>query len=432
MKKLIFIYLFLAATCVSYSQVPIPVKEQEKPILLKGATAHVGDGSVIEDALIGFDNGKLTMVTADANVDASGYEVIDVSGKHIYPGFILPNSVLGLQEVGAIRAMSDFSERGSLNPNVRSVISYNTDSEYIPTFRYNGVLLAETTPRGGMVSGTSSVMELEGWNWEDAVHTMDIGIHMNWPNRLKWEYDEGAGSWEQKPDKGYVNNVAALKAHFLEAAAYSKAKGSATNIKMEAMGGLFDDTKILFIHSNNAKSIIESIRMAQSLNIERIVLVSGEQSLIVAGFLKEHNVGVIVHSTHQMPSYTHSGVNDPYELPGKLFAEDLKVGMYMTGMLGFGRNLPFAAGTAVAHGLDYEKAIQMITLNNAELLGVGDKVGSLTVGKDATLFVSEGDALDMRTNNLSHAFIGGKQIVLDNKQQELYQRYSDKYGHSVD
>ena len=429
MKKLIYIFLVQMAVSLSYSQVPIPAKEQDKAIMLKGATAHIGDGSVIENAMIGFDKGKLTVVMADASMDVSGYEVVDVSGKHIYPGFILPNSVVGLQEVGAIRAMSDFNERGSFNPSIRSVISYNTDSEYIPTFRFNGVLLAETTPRGGLVSGTSSVMEMEGWNWEDAVHSMDIGVHMNWPNRLKWEFDDAADSWEQKPDKEYGNNVASLKAHFQEAAAYMEA-ASATNVKMEAMRGLFDGSKILFIHSDNAKSIVESIRMAQGLGIERIVLISGDQSLMVAGFLKENNIGVIVHSTYQMPSYTHSGVNDPYELPAKLFAKELKVGMYMTGMLGFGRNLPFAAGTAVAHGLDYEKAVQMISLNNAELLGVEDKVGSIAVGKDATLFVSDGDALDMLTNKVSHAFISGKQIVLDNKQEELYKRYSDKYGHS--
>ena len=168
MKKLIYIFLVQMAVSLSYSQVPIPAKEQDKAIMLKGATAHIGDGSVIENAMIGFDKGKLTVVMADASMDVSGYEVVDVSGKHIYPGFILPNSVVGLQEVGAIRAMSDFNERGSFNPSIRSVISYNTDSEYIPTFRFNGVLLAETTPRGGLVSGTSSVMEMEGWNWEDA------------------------------------------------------------------------------------------------------------------------------------------------------------------------------------------------------------------------------------------------------------------------
>lgn len=431
MKKSINIFaLLLAVATTAICQVPIPAKDQDKPVLLTGATAHIGDGTVIENAAIGFDKGKLTIVSSKEDADASGYEVIDVAGKHIYPGFILPNSAIGLQEVSSIRAMSDYNERGSFNPNIRSVISYNTDSEFIPTFRFNGVLLAESTPQGGLVAGSSSLMEMEGWNWEDAVHSEDIGIHMDWPGRLKWEFVSGSG-WERKPDKNYDENVASLKMHFKEASAYHQS-GEVGNIKLDAMKGIFDGSRRLFIHSNNAKSIIEAIRLAQSVGVRQIVLISGEESLIVAGFLKENNIGVIVHSTHQMPSYTQSGVFDPYEVPKKLFDEELKVGMYMNGMLGFGRNLPFAAGIAVGHGLAYEDAIKMITLNNAELLGVDERVGSLVVGKDASLFVSEGDALDMRTNILSHAFISGKQVTLDNRQQELYKRFSDKYGHTTD
>ena len=420
----------MAVVFTATSQVPVPVADQENPILLTGATAHLGDGTVIENAAIGFDKGKLTIVSSNDNVDASGYEVIDVAGKHIYPGFILPGAPVGLQEVGAVRAMNDHNERGQFNPNVRSVISYNTDSEYIPTLRFNGVLLAESTPQGGTIAGTSSLMELEGWNWEDAVHSMDIGIHLNWPGRLKWERDPDTG-WEQKPDKDYEKNVTELKGHFKEASAYATLNSGAKNLKLEAMKGLFDGSKRLFIHSNDAKSIIESIRMAQKVGVQKIVLFSGSEALYVAGFLKENGIGVIVENTHRFPDMNHYGVFNPFELPGKLSDQGVKIGLYIGGVMG-GRNLPFAAGTAVAHGLDYEKAIQMITINNAELLGVDERVGSLKIGKDATLFVSEGDALDMRTNILSHAFISGKQVTLDNKQQELYKRYSEKYGHTID
>jgi imidazolonepropionase-like amidohydrolase len=187
MKKLRFIiYTFLALVVASasvFAQAPAPAKAQAKPIALTGGVTHLGNGEVIQNSIIAFDKGKLTVV-ADATtskIDLSAYEVIDINGKHVYPGFILPNSQLGLAEVSSIRAMNDNAETGILNPNVRSVISYNTDSEYIPTFRFNGVLLAETTPQGGLISGQSSVMEMEGWNWEDAAHTVDVGIHMNWP-----------------------------------------------------------------------------------------------------------------------------------------------------------------------------------------------------------------------------------------------------------
>ena len=184
MKKLNYILaLALLSSTFAMAQKPVPAPPQSKPIALTGGTAHIGNGQVIENALITFDKGKLTNVVdgSVAKVDLSGYEVINAAGKHIYPGFILPNSQVGLEEVSAVRAMSDSNEEGDINPNVRSVISYNADSEFPPSFRFNGVLLAETTPVGGTISGTSSLMEMEGWNWEDALHSEDIGVHMNWP-----------------------------------------------------------------------------------------------------------------------------------------------------------------------------------------------------------------------------------------------------------
>ena len=192
MKKTINIILAaLLSVSMAMAQKPVPAPPQSKPIALTGGTAHIGDGQVIENALITFDKGKITNVlnAATAKMDFTGYDVINISGKHVYPGFILPNSQVGLEEVSAVRAMSDSDEEGDYNPNVRAAISYNADSEYPPTFRFNGVLLAETTPRRGIIPGSSALMEMEGWNWEDALHTADIAIHMNWPNISRRQFD---------------------------------------------------------------------------------------------------------------------------------------------------------------------------------------------------------------------------------------------------
>ncbi len=426
--------LILSAIVVSTAigQVPVPADPQDKPIILLGGIAHIGNGEVIQNAAIGFDKGKITIVDDATRIrlDLEGYEVIRVNGKHIYPGFILPNSQVGLQEVNAVRAMSDYSEQGNVNPNIRSVISYNTDSEYIPTFRFNGVLLAESTPTGGRISGTSSVMEMEGWNWEDAVHTMDMGLHLNWPDLIGWEFDGSTFSWDRKPNKKYGEQVSQLINHFKDAVAYGSATSKITNLKLEALQGVFGGSKTLFLHADGAKEIVESVKFAQDYGVKKIVVIAGSSTLLVAEFLKDNEIGVIIPPTHRLPETPDADVYGPYKLPKQLYEAGLTVAFYHNGMLAHARNLPFFAGTAASYGLDKEEALKMITSNTAKLLGIDDRVGTLEVGKDATLFVSVGDALDYRTNILSFAFISGKQVTLENKQEELFNRFSKKYGHT--
>ncbi|MEQ8424961.1 MAG: amidohydrolase family protein [Cyclobacteriaceae bacterium] len=431
MKKLNYIFLItLFISSTAWAQKPVPAPEQSKPIALTGGTAHLGNGEVIENALITFDKGKLTNVLngATARIDLSGYEVISTAGKHIYPGFILPNSQVGLVEVGAVRAMRDAQEQGDINPNVRSVISYNADSEFPPTFRFNGVLLAETTPTGGTISGTSSLMEMEGWNWEDALHTADVGVHMNWPPLNRRQFDFSTFSVNESPNKDYDKQVTDLERFFVDAVAYGNQTNKETNLKLEAMQGLFDGTKTLIIHVNNPKEIVSSVRTSQRYGVKRITIVAGASALMVAEFLKENNIPVILPSTHNLPAREDDDVDMPYKLPHLLTQAGVVVSLSEDGSLHGSRNLGFFAGTAVAYGMDKEEALKTITSNTAKALGVDKRVGTLETGKDATLFVSEGDALDYRTNVLLHAFINGKHITLPGNQQELYERYSKKYG----
>lgn len=431
MKKLYYIFLLMSFTyTAALAQKPVPAPPQSKPIALTGGTAHIGNGQVIENALITFDKGKLTNVVDASTVrmDLAMYEVINVAGKHIYPGFILPNSQVGLEEVSAIRAMSDSNEEGDMNPNVRSVISYNADSEYPPSFRFNGVLLAETTPVGGTISGSSSLMEMEGWNWEDALHTEDIGIHLNWPPIVSRQFSFATFSFTESPNKEYDNQVNNLEHFFMDAVAYGNQADKEVNLKMAAMQGLFDGSKTLFIHTNNPKEIISAVRMAQQHGVKRITLLSSDAALLVADFLKENKIPVILPSTHNLPPRVDDDVDLPFKLPHLLTQAGIMVSLSEDGSLHGSRNLGFIAGTAVAYGMDKEDALKTITSNTAKALGVDARVGTLESGKDATLFVSEGDALDYRTNVLLHAFISGKKVTLPGNQQELYERYSKKYG----
>lgn len=429
MKKILFSFTMLICTIGALAQVPVPVKPQDKPIALTGGVAHLGNGQVINNSVIAFDKGKLTIVAdASTNPNLTGYEVIRIDGKHVYPGFILPNSQVGLQEVSSIRAMNDYQERGDMNPNVRSLISYNTDSEYVPTFRFNGVLLAETTPTGGIISGSSSVMEMEGWNWEDAVHTADVGIHMNWPALMRRQFDFNTFTFSESPNADYEKQVTALSQFFAEAQAYGKLTTKEANLKFDALQGLFHGTKILFIHATMPKEIVEAVRFAQRNGVQRITLLSGQGAYWVAEFLKENKIPVILPDTHSLPDRTDDDIDMPYKLPYLLTQAGIQVSLSCSGALHGGRNLAFFAGTAATYGLSKEEALKTITSNTAKALGIDKRAGTLEVGKEATLFVSAGDALDMRTNNLLHAFINGKQVSLWGRQQELYERFSKKYG----
>lgn len=406
------------------AQRPAPAPAQAQPILITGATAHIGNGQVIENAYIAFANGKLTSVSASP-VNTAGYRVIDAKGKHVYPGFIAPNTQLGLVEIEGVRATVDANEVGHLNPNIRSLIAYNTDSEVTPTVRAVGVLLAQVTPTGGRIPGTSSVVQLDAWNWEDAAYKADDGVHLVWPNRFST-----TGWWTGTPtiekNESYEGEIRDLKMLFEETQAYSKKSSPAqVNLKLAAMKGLFDGSKKLYIHTGDAKNITESVLFAQSFGITPVI-VGGAEAWMVADFLREKNVPVILDDTHRLPSRTDYDVDQPFKLAKQLHDAGVLFCFAKEGNWQL-RNLSYQAGHAVGFGLDHEAAIQALTLNTAKILGIDDRTGSLENGKDANLFICEGDALDMRTNVVTHAFIQGREINLNNKQKELYLKYKKKY-----
>jgi imidazolonepropionase-like amidohydrolase len=431
--KITIQYIFTALTLITsalYAQVPVPVKPQAKPIALTGATAHLGNGRVINNAVIGFDKGKITLVAeGSSNPNLTGYEVVNVNGKHIYPGFILPDSPLGLVDVSSIRAMNDVTERGEMNPNVRSQVAYNTDSEMITTMRLSGILLAQATPTGGRISGTSSFMELEGWDWEDATHTPDVAVHLYWPSIFTNQFDFATFTSTEVPNKEYEKEVGALHQFFTEATAYGKLSGKEANLKMEAMQPLFDGKKALMLYCARPKEIVSAVNFAKKFGVKRIVLVSGSGTMVVAEFLKENSIPVILQQTHSLPDRPDDDIDLPYKLPHLLSQAGVSVSISHDGMPARARNLAFYAGTAVAYGMEKEEALKTICLNTAKAIGVDSRVGSIEMGKDATLFVSEGDVMEMRSCIVSHAFISGKQVNLPTKQEELYERYSRKYGH---
>lgn len=407
-----------------------PAPKQSQIITINGATAHIGNGKIINNSVLIFENGKLTTVAnADENTTPKG-KVINAKGKHIYPGFIIPNSTLGLGEIGAVRATIDLDEVGEMIPHVRSLIAYNTESKIVESMRPNGVLLAQVTPRGGLISGTSSIVQLDAWNWEDAAVKTDDGIHLNWPNSFKqgrWWLGEPRGF---SPNKKYNKQISKIKTFLQEAKTYGLGPKSSRNLPFEATQGLFNGNKKLYIHANAAREITDAISSMKEIGIQHIVLVGGYQANKVIEILKKYQIPVLVRRTHSIPLSVDDDYDFSYKLPKLLTNAGLLVGLENSGQMERmnSRNLPFYAGQVVGQGLDKEKALQLITSNTAKILGIDNNYGTLEVGKSATLFISEGDALDMRTNKLTHAFIDGREISLKTHQTELYKRYMDKYS----
>lgn len=432
-QALLFIVLTSLSTGTALAQTQvIPAKAQSAPVLLKGAKAHLGNGTVIDNAVIAFDQGKITLVgpAASTSVDESKYDVYDVSGKQIYPGFIIANTQLGLVETSSLDDTRDAAETGENNANVRSIVAYNTDSELIPTMRFNGILMAQATPQGGLISGNSAIVQLDAWNWEDAAYKVDDAMHMSWPDKmLRPRWWMGESGTRANPD--YEATVQQVRDLFTAAISYqTPAEGQPTNLRLEAMKGLFDGSKALHIHVSNAKSIIESVTVAKSYGVKRIVVVGGEQAHLITSFLKDNNVPVILTGIHELPAQDHEDTVLPFKLPKMLYDAGVTFGISNGG--GYAdRNLGFATGTAVAHGLPYDQGIHAITGGMAKILGIDQTVGTLEQGKDATLFVSSGDALDMRGNNVELAFIMGKNIQINARQQFLYKKYADKYEQPV-
>lgn len=427
MKRLNIILGLLVLAQFSWAQSDIlsPAAAQDMPVVITGATAHLGNGSKIENAAIAFSKGKITFVGKAA--DWSGrddHAMINAEGKHVYPGFISTNSTLGLREIDQVNATRDEREIGMLNPNVRSIIAYNTDSDVIPTLRSNGVLMAQVCPVGGRLSGKSSVVQLDAWNWEDAAYTKDEGQHLNWPSAFSYNWRRGTFG----KNKNYNKEIKSVKDFFEDATAYCdmpKEKISTANLKLEAMCACFENKAQLYIHVNSAKEIQESVLFAESFGLKPVI-VGGVEAYKITDFLVQHNIPVILERVTSLPYGNDVDIDMPFK-KAALLEEAGVLYCFSVGDFWRERNLPFQAGQSVAYGLNYEAAVSGLTLKTAVILGIADRVGSLERGKDATLFISEGDALDYLGNKVERIFIQGRDVSTENKQKALYRKFKKKY-----
>ncbi len=428
--KQIFVLFALLFLGTAHAQKPAK-------ILLHSGYLHVGNGEILESALIGIEDGKISLVRNSLayRYDPAYWDtIIDLKGGHIYPGFVAPNSTLGLTEIDAVRATRDFDEVGAFNPHVRAQIAYNVESTVISTVRTNGVLLTQATPRGGVVSGSSSIMKLDGWNWEDATIKADDGIHLNWPASL-----EGGGWWAEpapkKPNEKYAEQLAEIKDFFEKAKAYAQEDTpEVTDGRWEAMRGCFDGTKRVYIHANELQQLQDIVDFVAEFDLQFPVIVGGYDAHLITRKLADAKIPVMIVRPHSLPENEEDAVDLPYKMAALLQKDGVQYCIQNEGDMEAmnARNIPFLAGTAMAYGLTEEEAIRAVSLSSCEIMGIDKMYGSIEKGKSATLFVSTGNALDMRTNDVTVALIDGSFVSMENHQTELYEKYKKKYAEQED
>ncbi len=427
-RTLSFILFLFIGLSLSAQDNVYPAKKQERTIIIKNGTIYTAAGAVISNGTLVIKEGKIASVGTNA-VEEAGATVLDATGKHIYPGLILPHSDLGIAEISSgVRGSNDYYELGEYNPSVRSVVAYNTDSKIINTLRSNGILLAGVVPQGRLITGMSSVVQLDAWTWQDAVYKSDYGLHLNMPALMRSSRGPSASAPASDPVKTGLATVEEVQQFFRQAQAYLKdTRRGDINLKMEALRPLFEKKQKLFIRANTVRQMLVGVDFVKQFDIN-LVIVGGADSYLIADILKQNNIAVILNTLHSLPTLQDDDLDQPFKTPALLQKAGVLFAINDNSDNARYRNLAFNAGTAAAYGLTKEQALAAITLNPAKILGIDQQTGSIEPGKDANIIICEGDLLDMRSGIVTGAFIQGRRIDLNNKQTQLYERYLHRYN----
>ena len=412
----------------AHAQVRMTVPPQSQPVALQGATIHTVTNGVIENGTILFENGLISAVGTDLELPPNT-RVVDYSGKHIYPGLVDAYSTVGISEIGAVGVSNDVNELGDFNPNVRADVAVNAESRHIGTTRSSGVLVAMTTPGGGLISGMSSAMSLEGWTWEEMSMESAAALNVNWPNpnpRPRRFFPGFQGPREDPPS--YEEQVQQLKDFFAEARAYRDADGAdqvvRTDSRYAAMIPALNGEIPVVVAANGAAQINDAITWAEEEGLD-IVIRGGGDAIHVAERLVANDIPVILTSTMAAPGRDYEGYDGAYSMPARLHQAGVKFAISGGAGALYSNRLPWEAGVAVAFGLPEEEALKAVTINAAEFMGISDRVGSLEPGKQATLLVTTGTPLDM-TSDIEQAWIQGREIDMNDIQKHFFEKYLTK------
>jgi len=429
---LLTIGISLFVFCIADASDQIPAKKQDHPIALVGATIHPVAGPVVENGTVLFDEGKIIAVGRPITFP-EGTEIIDVKGKHVYPGLISADTYLGLTEIGAVRASRDRSETGQINPNVRAEAAVNPESELIPVTRANGITMFVASPSGGLISGTSAMMLSDGWTWEDMTYKAPAALVVNWPDMTI-----SSAPWvqqtEEEQKKEREKSLKELADAFRDARSYMIAKKAErtarvpyhkVDMRWEPMIPVLEGKVPVLVWATEVQQIQAAVAWAAQEGI-RLIIGGGHDAWRVSDLLKKHDIPVLAGGIHRMPGRRFESYDESFVLPKKLHSAGIRFAIISQDEAAHERSLPYHAAAAAAYGLPKEEALKAVTLYPARIFGVNDRVGSLEVGKDATLIVTTGDPLEIMTH-VELEFIQGRKIDLTSRHTLLYEKYREKY-----
>lgn len=412
--------------------------------VFSAASVHTVSGDTLSPGAVHVRDGKIVAVSRQFRV--VGAKVVDLKGLHLFPGLIASSTSLGLIEIDAVRASRDMVETGDYHPEVRSWLSVNPDSELLPVVRANGITHFVATPQGGVVSGQSALLALDGWGIEEPVVKAPVALHLTWPrvdlDTTPRERLANPSQWKSLDDqaKDRAKKFRELDDFFAEARAYSKAKQAAANgaasskliPAWEAMLPFVRGELPLVVHADDARQIKAAVQWAVT-NKFKLILAGGRDAWMHADMLATNKVPVIWERTFNMGGALSASTprdtlayDTHFAAPAKLHAAGVKV-IFNESLGGDAasttRNLPYSAAQAVAFGLPRAEALRGITLYPAQALGVADRLGSIEAGKDATFFAATGDILDARAQ-VKRMWIAGREASLDSRHTRLFEKYN--------
>jgi len=398
-------------------------------LALLGGTVHTVSGLTIENGGVLVDDGRIVAI-GDGLIAPSDAQVIDCKGKHLYPGFVAANTQLGLIEVATAVGSNDTQETGNVNPNLRAEVMINPDSDLLAVARTNGVTTAQVVPGGGAVHGTSALVHLGGWTHEDMLVRAPVALHVTWPNMVPTR-----GWWMTQSDdeqnKARDAAIDAIRKAFDDARAYWKARDAEktpgiprhdSDVKWAAMGRALRGEIPVSFAAGSVAQIRSVLKFADEQGLRRVVIVGGNDAWRLADELKQRDIAVIVGGTQAMPRRRSDSYDDAFMLPGRLAAAGVRFCIAAGDGPANVRNLPHHAGLAVAFGLDPLEALKSVTLYPAQILGAGDQVGSLEVGKSADIQITDGDPLLQGTRCLQ-VILAGRVVPMDDRQIRLFKKY---------
>jgi imidazolonepropionase-like amidohydrolase len=406
--------------------------------VIDGGTVHPVTGDPFVGRVV-IEDGLITAAAEDAAVPA-GATTIDATGLHVYPGLFDAMSTMGLIEIGSVPATNDQAEMGAYNPHLQAATAVHPASEIIPVTRANGVTHALATPRtdgDGVIGGQAAVINLDGWTVEEMALDPSVAMVITWPQIRTRRFDFSTFSVVESPygeAKEKAEEAQNELREWIDAARHyrqavdGESERLATDQKLAALSRCLDGEMPVIIRADAKRDIEAAVKFAEQEGIS-MILAGGREAWEVKELLAEKNVPVILGSTLSLPREEDLPYDMPFRNPGELVEAGVSIAFASGAGGGFGpsgphgsRTVPYEAAAAVAYGLPEEEALRAVTLNAAEMLGVGDRLGSIEPGKVGNLIVTDGNPLEIRTR-IEHVVIAGREVSTENRHKALYDQY---------